>query len=319
MYDCLTMIEGNWLMSACAQTAGALVAIVGGFLVTRLVTLSAERNGLEDRIRGTDTMLALARRQEALARAAVVSRETALLASECREDLVDSHGEATELDTSEYEPYTLSEAEVEECIADVARAVRNGYALLQKHPVRWSDPEECGEFLAANGIPVSAEERSTFEAVYRRLWTKAQDQKPVPTVFGVPFPDTPRLPLLGIMPSIQEQQFDAMQHVSMVEQWRAAGRDVSRLDQERQALRSRLRETGRPSGLVPAVVILVYLSTTGVMLPLALLPAEQISPGTKWTVIGLFFLGLVALLVFFVSSCFRLGHRRAEDSANGPR
>src|SRR5665213_3686378 len=41
--------DWNWLLSTTAQSAAALVAIVGGFLVTRLVTLSADREALRRR------------------------------------------------------------------------------------------------------------------------------------------------------------------------------------------------------------------------------------------------------------------------------
>ena len=44
------MTDVNWLLSALAQTAGALVAIIGGFLVSRLVGMSAQRNGLLTRL-----------------------------------------------------------------------------------------------------------------------------------------------------------------------------------------------------------------------------------------------------------------------------
>ena len=43
------MINPNWLLATMAQSAAALVAIVGGFLVNRVVTLSSERQGLEQR------------------------------------------------------------------------------------------------------------------------------------------------------------------------------------------------------------------------------------------------------------------------------
>jgi hypothetical protein len=42
--------DSNWLLSSVAQSAAALVAIVGGFLVSRLVVMQAERVGLEGRL-----------------------------------------------------------------------------------------------------------------------------------------------------------------------------------------------------------------------------------------------------------------------------
>ena len=43
------VMNPNWLLATMAQSAAALVAIVGGFLVSRVVTLSSERQGLEQR------------------------------------------------------------------------------------------------------------------------------------------------------------------------------------------------------------------------------------------------------------------------------
>ena len=42
--------DPNWLYSTIAQSSAALVAIVGGFVLSRLLTLSAERNGSEMRL-----------------------------------------------------------------------------------------------------------------------------------------------------------------------------------------------------------------------------------------------------------------------------
>jgi hypothetical protein len=38
--------EPNWLLSTTTQSSAALVAIVGGFLLSRVLALAAERNGL---------------------------------------------------------------------------------------------------------------------------------------------------------------------------------------------------------------------------------------------------------------------------------
>ena len=45
------MTDPNWLLATMAQSAAALVAIIGGFLVSRVITLSTERRGLDRRVR----------------------------------------------------------------------------------------------------------------------------------------------------------------------------------------------------------------------------------------------------------------------------
>jgi hypothetical protein len=43
----VTRVDPNWLLSTTARSSAALVGIIGGLLVTRLVALSNERSGLE--------------------------------------------------------------------------------------------------------------------------------------------------------------------------------------------------------------------------------------------------------------------------------
>ena len=45
------MNDPEWLLATMAQSAAAIVAIVGGFLVSRVVSLASERQGLERRAR----------------------------------------------------------------------------------------------------------------------------------------------------------------------------------------------------------------------------------------------------------------------------
>ena len=45
------MADPNWLLATMAQSAAAMVAVIGGFLVSRVITLPAERRGLDRRVR----------------------------------------------------------------------------------------------------------------------------------------------------------------------------------------------------------------------------------------------------------------------------
>jgi hypothetical protein len=45
--------DANWLLSTVAQSTAALVAIVGGFLVSRAISFSSERTGLVNRLQET--------------------------------------------------------------------------------------------------------------------------------------------------------------------------------------------------------------------------------------------------------------------------
>jgi hypothetical protein len=60
--------DPNWLLSSVAQSAAALVAIIGGFLVSRLVSLAVERNRLLERQRDLANRLGLQRKRLGVAR-----------------------------------------------------------------------------------------------------------------------------------------------------------------------------------------------------------------------------------------------------------
>ena len=45
------MTDPNWLLATMAQSAAAMVAVIGGFLVSRIITLSVERQSLDRRSR----------------------------------------------------------------------------------------------------------------------------------------------------------------------------------------------------------------------------------------------------------------------------
>ena len=79
--------EPSWLLATMAQSAAALVAIVGGFLVSRVLTLSSERQGLERRARELEqqTSNQAKRLQEARRRRSDVSwdRYVDLMAAKC--------------------------------------------------------------------------------------------------------------------------------------------------------------------------------------------------------------------------------------------
>jgi hypothetical protein len=105
-YNSSGMDNANWLLSALAQTAGALVAIVGGFLVSRLVGLSSQRNGLLARVAALKKRLEAADHKESAAREELVGWEKDLLASSLLWDLVEAGGDSTKLNLDEHNTHT---------------------------------------------------------------------------------------------------------------------------------------------------------------------------------------------------------------------
>src|SRR5690349_6705477 len=51
--------DPNWLLSTVVQSTAAFVAIIAGFIISRLLALSAERSGFQTRIRDIKLQLEL--------------------------------------------------------------------------------------------------------------------------------------------------------------------------------------------------------------------------------------------------------------------
>jgi hypothetical protein len=86
------MPDLNWLLSTFAHQRPVIVAIVGGFLVSRLVTLSAERNALVSR-RAEIEVLVKMKQEERKALVNENEAEADELVSEILDDLVEARGE----------------------------------------------------------------------------------------------------------------------------------------------------------------------------------------------------------------------------------
>lgn len=305
------MDNANWLLSALAQTAGALVAIVGGFLVSRLVGLSSQRNGLLARVAALKKRLEAADHKESAARKELVGWEKDLLASSLLWDLVEAGGDSTKLNLDEHNTHTLIDEEVAECVRESSDAVTRAFAAFRASEVEYGSPDKVEEFASAHNLSIRKEDLRTFSAVYRHLKRNAPRPKSRTTgLFGipeVPLIRNPTIDLLGGMTSMQEQQFDATLHNNMIADWKSASHGTSMLRHECESLQDSIEELGRPSGLAGSAIILAYLCASGVVVPLSLLPSEHLSVAGKWAVLGPFFVGLVALLWNLAWSIRHLG------------
>jgi len=308
----LHMNDPNWLLSALAETAGALVAIIGGFLVSRLVGLSSQRSGLRGRLAEVERSLEAGQRLETSSRKELVDWEQNLLVGCFIGDLARAKGDASGLGLAACETYTLTQAEISECVAAESDAVRDALRFFDSHPVSHASPAEVGEFLAANGAHIEGRGTRAFGAVYDVLRERAPKPAPGRGLFGLPYiapglvgSDTGRL--LRGMRSLQEQQFDANYHNNLIRRWQDAKHAVDIHKLEREAVQNGLSRLGKPSGLISGAAVLTYLTISGVVVPLSLLPATSLSSLSKWLVLGAFFVGLIWLLLYLLASIRSLG------------
>ena len=307
----LRMSDPNWLLSSLAQSAGALVAIIGGFLVSRLVGLYSQREGLRGRLLETEEMLKACQQVESDVRRDLVEWEKSLFVDCFIDDLAHADGEVAKLDLSECDVHSLTDQEIRECLDAQAVFVREAFEFFEQHAVSYNSPEKLEEFFMQHDLAVEDLDTKALSAVYDVLRERcprpsSEPGRGVPRFLRSELLESSEMRSYRVMKSLQQQSFEANYHSDLIEKWCEAKREVGMRRAEHDVVMKRLRDLGNPSGLVWTALILAYLCITGVVVPLSLLPADTLTVEGKWIVLGLFFIGLVALLWNLIRSIHKL-------------
>lgn len=290
------MIDEGSLLATLAQSSAAVVAIVGGFLVSRLVQLSSEREGLRRQ---------LVRAQGELAHVATAYDEAheyrlANSRQDFREWVVDDliRADPATLDRvgllADNIPRGSSVEEMASYLDDLIDEVAQAKTAVMKY-VRRDDVDTLHlDDLRERGLQVPEAQEDLYEMVLD--W--AAEQLPRPRTYGLSVMP-PRLGLGSIVnpvtrstelrrldESIRDEQ-DLRSRNTMLEG------DITRLKREIDLL-------GRPAGVTSAIVILAIYSVLGIVAPVVVmgLGLATLAAWLEWLLLGLFILGLSAVLAY---------------------
>lgn len=259
-----------------------MVALIGAFLISRVVTLATDKASLNRRLSDVQNEIRLQRsRVEAL--------EEELLAHD-RTDFVFDHlpvmvakrGDVTlrelfDVDTST----TRSEAELAPVFERWVGAVRQAFTELEPRMKAAGErlPRRLTAFATENGIEIPTECRAAYDSVYSSLRNDLRDTRFDESTLS--------------MSATSRAEVDA--HVV---EWVKRRRDYERdKDLAEFTLQYRKEEEGRitsalkglinPPGLWWAVGVLCYFALTGVLVPLLLMPAQAaLVQEASWGILG---------------------------------
>lgn len=326
-----TTADVNWLLSAIAQSAAALIAIVGGLLVSRYVSLHAEQQGARRR---ADDL----RRRWSEAEDQLIERKGDLDLHQVDEFLddnvvfqaiLDAGGEATV-------DQVLSEMDAD--VADLNRDVlEERFATLQDELVQavlkllpdvpqQEDHETWVDFKRNRDLPIG--NRSAWEWVYEKACDEKRREAKKEAAKGKPFTssydDTAIRRIVqqassqgyGIRAAVTSQH--AVAHVNALrERIEATQAEVRALQQEHRLAEELFDATRQPEGFGLALQVLATLATLGMGTPVALMafsPTTMPAP-LRALVVALFFSGVALLLRFlFVYAYYLRGVRRSLPS-----
>lgn len=301
-------VDPNWLFSTAAQSAAAIVAIVGGFLATRIVSLSAERDSLKHRIRTLDAQLQ--KRQERLdtVRQGLLEWDAADFIQFHLDELVERRGRISLNDlirlggTSDRGSEELAPF-YEEAVRTIQEAFR---ALEPDMRNKGWPPPDLEKYLAVLGLDAGDELVQTiYEAVYERIRSDLR-ARASPMHRFLDGPD-----LSGIVSSSSwAPLIESSAYQDRVQQERTLAMDVEQAAAEKQVYEDRLEDLGRPDPLVVwgGFGVLGYFALVGVAFPVWMLPrpTSSLDPAVRWTTTGLFLSGLLAVVLYFALAIRRV-------------
>lgn len=299
--------DPNWLLSTLVQSTAALVAILGGFLISRVLGATGERAGLRRRRTAVADQLALRRVD-------VARYEDRLLAWDAGDWVRDILKDLVAADEPSFDDFLLrhaamgghSPAELRPFFEEALAAVARCRDLLQgRDPSNL--PSNASE-ARDRGIVVPESDEVVFEAVVgdmeRRHAEQARARSPYPSLAGavVSMPRPARAPEYVVLEIAEYRQLRRDRD--------DAARDITRMDTELDALRDELARLTRPSGLRTGIGILVYMTIAGLIAPLAAmgLQPRTLAPWMRAALVVAFAVGTMSLAGFLIRALARLDH-----------
>lgn len=296
----------RWLLSTTSQSSAALVAIIGGFVLSRVLSVSSQRSSL---IKEKTDLRSQQDSYEAdfdSLRNEVVLKATALFKEEYLEDFIAARGEVPQFDKP-ISQLGLDAAQIQELASKIAGEVKNYCRLLEDFCPRLEDlPREFEDLVSGPLAAVS--DKEMLLRISNSVYKERNSLMPKDPIFGGLTIDFPEVPLFSPFRSNELGQLQKM---------------VSRLNDLESRIHNNLvllgylnrqiEDSKRLPGLLPAITLLSLFGLVGIAGPMviSLIPFE--SPVlVGWIVVGVFGLFFVAFVSYLVLEAYRLKEIKVE-------
>jgi len=276
--------DPNWLLSSTAQSAAALVAIIGGFLVSRLISLSVERTATLQRHEELNGRRRLNRAQYDEVHANRLSTSKSWFWEHHRDRLVAECGEINAQDlTGLFIPRGSAEAEMRAFAQQLIEWTKAAYKeIAEAFPGKTSLPSSMHDLEASKiAIPGGALE------VY---WEVCKELMPG------------RRQGINIASRIPTSDLTLQRQDRLIEREAELEAECHALDYEITLVEQTLKSFKRPQGITGAIISLIYLALAGIALPTVLMALRPVpdGPAARTVIVISFISGLCVLLGYFI-------------------
>lgn len=299
-------VDPNWLPSTLAQSTAALVAIVGGLLVTRLVTLSSERGSLAHRradVAGRRSRLVKDRDKEDTERFfwclddLWASHKDALLDAEGKIDVDDVLDDRLPIGADSKEMHEAL-GTLAQIVAEAFRAIRLGFPATEF-------PTGDISHLRDKIGPINRSEEFIYTAVAKRLADRKRDK------MGVLTAKSSSLGSLISQSSARnvEPQQRRLRRIAELDS------AIATLDLEISLIDEQKYRFAQPEGVTRGLVVLSLFAALGIVLPMVYMAWRPVpsSPGWRILLIVAFVVGFAVLIDYIVRLVKRLNRDLSDD------
>ncbi len=316
--------DPNWLLATMAQSAAAMVAVIGGLLVSRVITLSSERRGLDRRVREirerTDDKKSLL--GEVRQNRQDISWEWFL--DLAVEDSAKSRGNVSDEKLAE-DHWVRGVPDSDEML-EMATALNTKMRVACRRIEDLSTrPPKPSSALAPHLEPYGQHAEKLLDNLgvsspSGRLRSHIEQQLEIPTgekpiyqaALDEIVPKEPSIiPEFAIPPGLVSGEAEARDYQKLVDEERELTLEVLTLKREEQFFAGELAKVARPPGLGWSIATLAYITTVGVVIPVVALATRPVPSGlaSRRTLVLLFISGLVVLFIYLVRFGLRPRHR----------
>ena len=289
------MADPNWLYSSTAQSAAAIVAIVGGFITSRLLGLSAERGTLQNEWAAKQSKLRTLQGQhdelgDELQRIEAwsggLSRLWLLDYDETFPELASVM--AKNRDLEDLDPRIVNE------YYNNLRTTHEGVqAFLRVNgDIITHEDEDLSEWLSRNALSAAGLDKELLQRAFRKVGDAKREQRK--TAYQR-MTESLRVPI-GMSFSDHKLTVDPKDKIE--EQRTSLAAQIELLESEVLHLSGRLDAFSYPTSIWWGLGVLAYLAVGGVVVPLAMLPADVHHEALKRIVLALFSSGVFALFLY---------------------
>jgi hypothetical protein len=290
------MTDPNWLLSTIVQSSAAFVAIVAGFIISRLLALSSERSGIQARIRDLELQVSIKTENiDSLEKSLLTwDAEDFLEDSDVVDKIIESKGQISLTDAMKLVTYlNRSEDELRPYWEDAIKVTKEAFHLIEENLTEFLVESENFEVLLKNlGVNISSYRLKIYRQIFGFYLSEYEKRQ---NPFG------------AMMNSIANIRMPDFRSASEANSYETLKRDIENLKRDRSALdiqvsdlRIQLQQLGQPQGVTLGIIFLFYFSLVGIVVPILLMPfdTDKFTSYHKWAIIIFFVSGLIFFFVY---------------------